>query len=324
MSHSLRRRRLLALLPGLLGSAAAPGLRAQPADVVRIVVPFPPGNVVDAGARKLAEALNRLTGKTYVVDNRPGVGGVLGTTEVSRAKADGRTLLYTTGSHTTTAVLQKKLAYDPVGDFTPITKLTGAPGFVLLVAKDSPYRKLDELLAAARAKPGSISYASGGVGNPTHLVAALFERAAGLQLIHVPYKSNPVPDLIGGHVEMLFWGTALSKPLLEEGRVRALAMSGNQRWPVLPDVPALAEFGWRDVQVAAWAGLFAGGRLPGPLAEALYRDIRKAHDDKSLLEFAAATDSTVVLSTPAQFSADLRAEIDGYRARLQPLGISLD
>ena len=216
------RRHVLGSMAGaaILSPVSVFAQQAAP-DPVRVVMPFPPGNPFDATIRKTLEVVQRQRpGRTWIVDNKPGAAGIIGTAEVARAKPDGLTLLFTTGGHTTTAITHRKLPYDPERDFVPITRLTESAGFVLLVPANSPFRSVQELVAAAKEKPDTISYASAGVGNGTHLVGALFERAAGIKLIHTPYKALPIPDLIGGHVNMLFWGSGNSKQLVDEHAVR--------------------------------------------------------------------------------------------------------
>ncbi len=281
-------------------------------------------NPVDATIRKTLEVVQRQRpGRTWIVDNKPGAAGIIGTAEVARAKPDGQTLLFTTGGHNTTAITHRRLPYDPERDFVPITRLTESAGFVLLVPSNSRFRSVQELVAAAKEKPDTISYASAGVGNGTHLAGALFERAAGIKLIHTPYKTLPISDLIGGHVNMLFWGSGNSKQLVEEGKVRALAITGSRRWSDMPNLPALSELGYQ-IDVGAWTGLFAPAGTPEATVEAIYRQIAQAFQDKELTEWVIRNGATPAVSTPAEFKAHLRAEMERYRATIVPLGIVVE
>jgi tripartite-type tricarboxylate transporter receptor subunit TctC len=319
------RRHVLGSMAGaaMLSPVSVFAQQAAP-DPVRVVMPFPPGNPFDATIRKTLEVVQRQRpGRTWIVDNKPGAAGIIGTAEVARAKPDGLTLLFTTGGHTTTAITHRKLPYDPERDFVPITRLTESAGFVLLVPANSPFRSVQELVAAAKEKPDTISYASAGVGNGTHLVGALFERAAGIKLIHTPYKALPIPDLIGGHVNMLFWGSGNSKQLVDEGKVRALAITGSRRWSDMPNLPALSEMGYQ-IEVGAWNGLFAPAGTPAATVEAIYRQIAQAFQDKELTDWVIRNGSTPAVSTPTEFKAYLRAEMERYKATIVPLGIVVE
>jgi len=304
----------------LVASAAS----AQPSpDVVRIVVPFPAGNALDASARMLAESLRRITKRQYFVENKPGAGGLIGTAEVARAKPDGSVLLFTTGGHSTNAVLYTKLPYDSLRDFTPITLLTSAPGFVVLVRTDSPYKDLGQLIKDAHARPGTVSYASWGTGNTTHLIGELFARSAGIKVLHVPYKASPISDILGGHVDYTFMASSLA-PLIQEGKARALAISSEQRVKEMPAVPTLRELGIKDVDIPAWSGLLAPAGLSLQAAAVLQREVAAAAQRPEYQAFLKTSGGRLVLSTPVQFSSYLASEIQNYRKQLAPLGIRMD
>ena len=305
----------------LVASAAS----AQPSpDVVRIVVPFPAGNALDASARMLAESLRRITQRQYFVENKPGAGGLIGTAEVARAKPDGSVLLFTTGGHSTNAVLYTKLPYDSLRDFTPITLLTSAPGFVVLVRTDSPYKDLGQLIKDAHARPGTVSYASWGTGNTTHLIGELFARSAGIKVLHVPYKASPISDILGGHVDYTFMASSLAVPLIQEGKARALAISSEQRVKEMPAVPTLRELGIKDVDIPAWSGLLAPAGLSLQAAAVLQREVAAAAQRPEYQAFLKTSGGRLVLSTPVQFSSYLASEIQNYRKQLAPLGIRMD
>jgi len=317
-------------IPGFLFAAAAlvSALVSTPAeaqrDLVRIVVPFAAGSPLDVPTRALVESLRLVTGRTYIVDNKPGAGGIIGTSEVARAKPDGSVLLLTTGGHTTNAVLYKKLPYDSMRDFTPITQVSESPGFLLLVGPESPYKTVRQFIQAARDKPGALTYASAGIGNTTHLVGALFARAAGIDMLHVPYKGSPMTDLIAGRIDAIFLGTTLARPYLQEGTAKALAISGAARVSDLPDVPSFAELGFAEADVAAWTGLFGPAGMPAETAQKLQADVAAAIRRPEYLARTRILGLTPVASTPAELSAYVAAEIERYRKQLAPLGISLD
>ena len=201
LSRRLSRRR--ALQGALAGLAAPVGAFAQDGGL-RIVVPFAAGSGTDNTARIFAEAVRQATGRTVIIDDKPGGGTTIGTLEVSRARPDGLTVLYTTGGHTTNAVLMRKLPYDPIEGFTPIMLLTRSQGFALVVGGESRFKTLQAFLAAARAEPGKLTYGSSGIGNTTHVVGELFCRSARVELTHVPYKATPIADAMTGTIDCFF------------------------------------------------------------------------------------------------------------------------
>lgn len=317
-------RPLLALGIASLLAAVLPSVAVAQSDVVRIVVPFAAGGALDVTARALADSLRLVTGRPYIVDNKPGASAIIGTTEVARAKPDGSVLLFMTGGHTTNAVLFKNLPYDSVRDFTPVTQVSGSPGFVLLVRARSPYKSVEELLQAARQKPGAISYGSAGVGNTTHLVGALFARAARIDMLHVPYKGSAMNDLLGGSIDAMFLGTTLARPYLQEGTVRALAISGKERVSDLPNTPSFAELGFSEADISAWTGLWGPAGMPPAVTKKLQEDVAKAVKRPEYIDRTRSLGLVEVSSTPAEFSAYVAAEIERYRKQLMPLGISMD
>lgn len=304
--------------------ATATATGAIAADTVKFVVTFAPGGPSDTVARQLALSLREVTGKEYVVENKPGASGQIASQEVARSKPDGSVFLFTTGGHSTNAALYKKLPYDTLEDFTPISKLTESAGFILLVPPNSPYKTLEDLISAARATPGGLNYGSAGLGNTTHLVAALFERAIGAKMVHVPYKHAVVNDLMAGQIDLLFWGSNASLPMVKSGRVKALAITGSKRIDELPGVPAFAEKGLSEVSVPAWTGVFASKGMPRELVDSTYRDIAKAFSNKAFLDAIKSSGGNVALSSPNDFAEQVRREVTDYKKRLPSLGISME
>jgi tripartite-type tricarboxylate transporter receptor subunit TctC len=287
-------------------------------------VPFPAGNPVEAGARVLAEALKKTTGKNYIIDNKPGAGGLIGATEVAKSKPDGSVLLYMTASHTSTAALYSKLPYDVIQDFTPISQIALAPGLALLVRSNSPYRSVDELFKAAQDKPGSVGYASLGNGQTSHIIGALFARAVKADFLHVPYRASPIPDLLGGHVDFTWLGTTVSQPLIAAGQVRALAVSSKRRLAEAPTAPTFAEMGLKDIDVPAWTGMLGPRGMPADVASRIQSEIALAVKHPDYVAYVKTSGNEVVATTPAQFSTYYEAEVNRYRKLLPPLGIKLD
>jgi len=305
-----------ALLPQWAAAQDAP-------QTVRIVLPFAAGNSLDTAARALAESLHQTTKRTYIVDNKPGAGGVIGTAEVSKAKPDGSVLLYTTGGHTTNAALYKKLPYDPIKDFTPITQISASGGFLLLVNANSRFNTVQDFVAAAKQKPGQINYGSFGIGNTTHLVGALFAQSAKLSLTHVPYK-NPIPDLLGGHIDAIFLGSSIAKALVDDGKVRALAISGDTRLGSLPNVPTFTELGFEGVDIPGWSGIWAPAGMSTSAAVQLQREVAAAMRRPEYIAATKIMESTPIASQPKDFASYVSSEIGRLKKQLGPLGIEME
>jgi tripartite-type tricarboxylate transporter receptor subunit TctC len=303
-----------------LATAFLPGLAWAQPDLVRIIVPLGAGHPFDTAARALAEGLAKVSGKTVIVENKPGAGGRIATADVAKAKADGSVLLFTTAGHATNAGLYSNLSYDPIKDFTPISVVSKSSGFVLLVPANSPHKSIQELISAAKAKPDTMNYGSFGNGNTTHVVAAMFARAADLKLIHVPHQ-NPVNDLIGSHINMLFMGASTALPLVSDGRVRALAISSEARDPEFPGVPTFRELGFNDVDVPAWSGLLAPAGLPADQTQALFAHVKEAVKQPAYQNNLKITKATVVLSSPEEYRKSLETDVTRFRKVLPELGI---
>ena len=264
----------------LTGSASAAALaslaRRAPAQSlagrqIRLIVPFPAGGPTDIVARPLAQALGEALRATILIDNRGGAGGSIGADAVAKSAPDGATLLMATvGTHAINASLYKKLAYDPVADFTPIALVAAAP-VALVVHPALPVNSLADLVALAGRSPGKLTYGSAGNGTPGHLTGEMFKSAAGVNIQHVPYRGSApaVTDLVGGQIDIMFDPLQSVLSNVQGGRLRAIALSGSARSPVLRDVPTIAEAGYRDFETTAWWGVFAPARLPDDLAAAL-------------------------------------------------------
>jgi tripartite-type tricarboxylate transporter receptor subunit TctC len=238
---------------------------------IRLIVPFPAGGPTDIVARPLAQALGEALKATILVDNRGGAGGSIGADAVAKSAPDGATLLMATvGTHAINASLYKKLAYDPVADFTPIALVAAAP-VALVVHPALPVNSPAELVALAGRSPGKLTYGSAGNGTPGHLTGEMFKSAAGVSIQHVPYRGSApaVTDLVGGQIDIMFDPLQSVLSNVQGGRLRAIALSGRTRSPVLPHAPTNAESGYPDFETTAWWGVFAPARLPDDLAAAL-------------------------------------------------------
>jgi len=313
-----------AALTGAAMTGAASCLPAAAEDTsLRIVVPFGAGSGTDNTMRVFAEAMRQATGRTVIVDDKPGGGTTIGSLEVSRARPDGSTILYTTGGHTTNAVLMRKLPYDPVEGFTAITLLSRSQGFGLFVAGDSRFPTLAAFVAEARANPGKITYGSSGIGNTTHVVGELFCRSAGVQLTHVPYKTTPIADAMAGTIDSFFVSPSLIMPHLRSGKLRALGISSARRLPQLPDTPTFGEYGI-DADIPAWSGFWGPPRMPPETVESLYRSLMLAARQKTFETYIGDNGGEIVGTPPSEFAAYVASEIERYRKLLPSLGIQVD
>ncbi|QNP58221.1 Bug family tripartite tricarboxylate transporter substrate binding protein [Paenacidovorax monticola] len=276
MTHwTLSRRGILRAATLLAGSLAMGSLHAQapkyPQKPVRLVVPFAAGGAIDAMARPVAEALGRELGQPVIVDNKPGAAGNLGAALVAKAPADGYTLLVgTSATHGANPSLFANLQYDAVADFEPLS-LWGAVPNVLVVNAVQGARSVPDLIKAAQREPGQLTYGSAGAGTSLHLAGVMFEKAAKVQLMHVPYKGGAPAsmDLLGGSVNMMFDTVSVALPNLRAGKLRALAVAAPERHFALPDVPTFAELGLPGVDAATWAGVFAPRGTPPAVVQEL-------------------------------------------------------
>lgn len=313
----------------LLGASCAAVLaphilvRAQNAPL-RIIVPFSAGSGTDTSARMLAEAITKTSGRTAIVENKPGAGNVIGSQELVRSRPDGNTVLYTTGGHTTNAALMKKLPYDSIEDFSPVMLLVRSSGFALLVGDKSPYRTLPQFMAAAKAQPGKLTFGSSGIGNTTHVMGAFFGKGTGLDLLHVPFKGTPTNELIGGVVDCAFLSPGVAGPAIRAGQLRSLGISGNKRSILLPDVATFAEQGLQVQDIPAWSGIFAPGKMAPDVLQALYETIAKAAQTPAFKNYSRENGGEVEAMPPAPFKTFVTSEIERYRRVLPPLGIELN
>jgi tripartite-type tricarboxylate transporter receptor subunit TctC len=290
----------------------APDANAQPypARPIRVIVPFSPGGAADVPGRILTQRMTEVLGQQVVVDNRPGAGSSIGAEAAARAAPDGYTLFMISNTHFVTAALHKKLAYDPLTDYAPISQVTSAPN-VLVVHPSLPARSVKELVALAKAKPGQIDYASSGQGSTQHLTGALFCAMTGIQMTHIPYRgSGPVTaDLLGGQVMVAFPGIAGMLPHIKSGRLRALGVSGSKRSAELPDVPTIAEAGVKGYEMVAWFGLAAPRGLPRDIQTKLHAETLRVVKSPDIQKSLAAVGQEVAWQeTPERFFEFLKIE----------------
>ena len=289
--------------------ACAALAQPYPSRPVRVVVPFAPGGPNDIIVRLLTPKLGETLGQAFVVENRAGAGGNIGTDYVAKSVADGYTLLSVGPGSLIINPLIGKVGYDTERDFAPITLMARAPN--ALVAHPSlPARSVAELIALARSKPGAINYASGGNGSTPHLAAALFASMAGVELTHVPYKGTApaTADLVGGQVQIAFLGIPAVLPYAKSGRLRVLAVTGLRRSPELPDVPTVDESGVPGYEVSPWYGLLAPAATPGAIVERVALEATRIVRAPETREKLALAGAEAAGSTPEEFAAVIRAD----------------
>jgi tripartite-type tricarboxylate transporter receptor subunit TctC len=303
---------LAALLLAFSAVGAAPALaQGYPSKPVRIVVPYPAGGGIDVISRVIGERLGRSLGQPVLVDNKPGAGTLLAAEYVAHAPADGYTLMVTTDSTLTiNQHLYAKLPYDPVKDFAPITQLV-LLNQLLLANPAVPANNLKELIAYAKANPGKLNYASYGSGSQPHLAMETLKAQAGIDIVHVPYKGIPqaVPAALSGEVQLTFSGAASSQAFIKAGKLKALAVGGKTRMPLLPDVPTFTESGFPDVPSNAWFGLFAPAGTPRDIVMKLHAEVTRILKDPEFVQKEIVAKSyDLVASTPEEFAAFLVAD----------------
>jgi tripartite-type tricarboxylate transporter receptor subunit TctC len=306
--------------------AAAPAPAAYPDKPVTVVVPFPPGGSTDSIARTLATKMGASLGQSFVVENQPGATGAIGAARVKRSPPDGYTLLVASiGVYATNPFLQKGLQYDPVKDFDLITVAVRAPN-VLVVHPSVPANTAAELIDYLKKNPDKVSFASSGAGSSDHLTAALFWQRTGTTGIHVPYKggSPAIADLIAGHAQVSFQNVNAVLPHIRSGKLKALAVTGDKRSSVLPDVPTLGEAGVKGVDVFSWQGVAAPKGLPKDVRDKLHGAIVKTLKDPEVSKGLTDQGFEIVADTPEQFAQFLNQELARWKGVIETGKITID
>ena len=294
-----------------VGHAAAQS--DYPSHPVRIIVPSPPSGGTDIVARVLGQHFSNAFRQQFFVENRPGAGNVIGIEAAARAAPDGYTLLVSASTIALNSVLYKKVPYDPVRDFAPITLAATAPN-ILVVNPKLPLKTLADLIAAAKAQPGKLTYGTPGIGTSPHLCMELFKSMAGVDLQHVPYKGTAaaVMDIIGGQIDVAFATALTAKPLIDAGRLRALAVSGPRRVEALPGVPPVAEAGVPGYEAMQWYGLLAPAGTPSAIIERVHAEAMVALRSPEMKARLAADGAEPSGTTPAEFGAYIKRELEKW------------
>ena len=297
-----------------------------PTRPVRFILPFPPGGPTDVIARHFGQQLGEALGQQVVPDNRPGAAGIVGCEMAARAAPDGQTLLLgAVGNLAINPHLYAKLPYDPLRDFAPVSQLTATP-YVLVVSTTIAPRTVKELIALAKAKPGQLNFASGGVGTGNHFSGELFKLRAGVDLIHVPYKggNQALGDVIAGQIQMMFVSLLPALPHVKSGRLRALGVTTLMRSPAAPDVPTVAEAGVPGFETSSWHGVLVPVQTPRAIIQRLHAALAAIARQPATKDMMAAQGTDTIGSTPEAFARFIAAESDKWRDVIRKTGIKAD
>jgi tripartite-type tricarboxylate transporter receptor subunit TctC len=317
---------LAALCAAVSIVAAAPALAAYPEKPVTVVVPFPPGGSTDTVARAIGPKMNASLGQAFVIDNKPGATGAIGAMQVKRAAPDGYTLLVASiGVYATNPFLQKGLQYDPAKDFDLLTVAVRAPN-VLVVHPSVPAKHMAEMIDYLKKNPEKVSFASSGAGSSDHLTAELFWQRTGTKGLHVPYKGGApaITDLLAGHAQASFQNVNAVLNHIKSGKLKALAVTGDKRAAVLPDVPTLAEAGIKDVDVYSWQAVAAPKGLPADVKSKLHGALVAALNAPDIQKSLGEQGFEIVANTPDQFAQFLNKELARWKQVIETGKITID
>ncbi len=311
-----------------LAASLAPALataQAWPERPIRLVVPYPPGGSTDPAARLLAADIAPRLGQPVVVENKAGASGGIGTEFVARAAPDGYTFLFHTSVISTDPTFKKTAPYDVKRDLAPVT-LAGTGPYLMVVNPSLPVRNVAELIAYAKANPGKLNYGSAGKGSSGHLIGELFKKAAGIDMVHVPYKGGgpSIVGLVGNEVQLVFDTLGGSRSLAESGKLRAIAVTSPARSPVMPEVPTVAESGLKDFSAVYWLGVFAPAKTPAPVIDKMHAALRQALELPAVKAKMLEQGNLAQGLPPAEFTKVLDADIQRYRAIIESASITID
>jgi tripartite-type tricarboxylate transporter receptor subunit TctC len=310
-------------------TASAQAQGGSPADwpnkPVRIIVPFAAGGGTDLVARLTAQKLTEKYGQPFVVENRPGAGGSVGTDLVAKSKPDGYTLAVVSGSHTINPSLYKTLPYDTRKDFAAVSNLVSGPA-LMVVHPSVPASNVREFIALLKARPAGYAFASSGNGSPPHMGGELFNALAGVDMVHVPYKGNgpAYSDLIGGQVQVMFPNIATALQHVMSGKLKALAVTSKERSRIAPEIPTVAESGLPGYELNSWFGLLAPAGTPAAIVNRLQQDIAKFYQQPELRDSLMAQGVEPLASKPGEFTAQIQSEIDYWARMFKRMKVSLN
>ncbi len=304
-------------------ATAAAAAKDYPTKPVRLVIPYAPGGGVDVVGYAIQQKLGAALGQNVLFDNRPGAGGVLGTEIVAKSAPDGYTMLLTSGSFTTTPYFFKKLPFDPVRDFAPVTQVAKLVGLILVVNPSLPVKNVKELIALAKAHPGQLNYGSAGIGNVLHLAAEIFSMAANVKMTHVPYKgvANALTDLVGGQIEVCFPPAPTVPAYANSGRIRALAIGAPKRWAQMPNLPTLEEAGLKGYELSPWFGLWYPAGTPVEYVNRMQNEVAKVVKDPAVRKNLEEQGMEGAGSTPAEFEKTIADELVFFKKLTTRMGV---
>jgi tripartite-type tricarboxylate transporter receptor subunit TctC len=310
---------------GLVSANAAEPASKYPTKPIHLIVGFSPGGAADSVGRALAEGLSNRLGQPVVVENKAGANGNIAAEYVARSPADGYVLYFPSIGQAVNVSLYKNLSYDPVKDFTAIGGVFSAPN-MLVVPMNSPYKTVAELIAAGKANPGKLTYASSGSGTSVHLSAALFEKMAKIDMVHIPYKGtgSAMPDVISGQVDMSFPNLPSAWPQVKAGNLRALGVTTAKRSAAAPNVPTIAEGGLPGYDMATWYGLVAPANLPPNIRTRLNKELQVILADPKFKDKLIAQGADPMPGTPEQFAQFIKSEIEKWRKLIAQSNITVD
>ena len=303
-------KRILTLLASTLFAAAVAAQGPWPGKPIRMVVPFTAGSGTDIIARTVGDVMAKNLGQPVVIENKPGAGGTIGAAQVAKSEPDGYTVLIHSSGHALNPAIYPALQYDTLKDLTGVTPLAALPN-VLVVSPAKGWKSVADLVAAAKAKPGQLNYASAGMGSATHMNAEKFKLRAGIEAQHVPFKGTPeaLTDVIGGRNDWFFAPLSSALPLIKDGKLQALAVSTSQRSPVLPDVPTTLEAGIADSDYTFWVGMIVPSATPAPVVQRLHDEALKALNSPEVKERLVKLGAEPFPMAPEQFNAYIRTEM---------------
>jgi tripartite-type tricarboxylate transporter receptor subunit TctC len=318
--------RLLSLLAVAVAAIAAPAVAQDyPTRTIRFIVPFGAGGPTDVFTRALGEELRKSLGQPIVMENRPGAGTIIGTTEVARAAPDGYTLLMISATQTTVETLNPNKSYRLMRDFVPVAPLMNSE-LVLVVPERSPVNTLQDLIKLAKAKPGTLNYGSSGPGSNYHMAGELIKNLAGIDLVHIPYKGSTGArgDIISGQIDMMFDSVPTMAPTIEGGRVKALGTSGKVRSTILPNVPTIAEAGIPAYDATIWIGVMAPAGTPKEIVQLLNREINKILMRPDIAESWRRQGANTMVMSPQEFGSYIEAEIERWGKLIKANNIGIN
>jgi len=312
------------LMPASAGAQAA-GAQAYPTKPIRLIVAFPAGGSTDIIARLVGQRLGEKLGQQVIVDNRGGAGGTIGTEIAAQATPDGHTLtMGTTSTHVIAPAAYAKVNYDPVKDFEPITLVASTP-YLLVLNPGVKANNLKEFVALAKSQPGKLNFASAGTGSTTQLAMEMLNRAAGMDIVHIPYNGNGPAGaaVLGGQVQALFGSMPAVLPHAQAGRLRAIAVGTSKRSPALPNVPTVAESGYPGFEVSLWLGFFAPKGTPKPVLAKLQTELTAIANSPDMKAQFEKNGASAVTNTPAEMGQLMKSELDKYGKVIKAAGIVL-